>query len=158
MFHRGRTQNSQSREPRFESSFCHFVVSAILFYLCCPSSLSCCGACMYAVLCIEYHLLCNFIVVEIYPIQVNHALLVCSWSYGILLWEIFTVGEYYYTYLNFFLQKSEITMEVGGPRSHSDFFVLLGKSSQNSPKPVLTFWSSIPCVFCLYIAKRCWLL
>ena len=25
-----------------------------------------------------------------------------------------------------------------------------GKSSQNSPKPVLIFWSSIPCVFCLY--------
>ena len=23
------------------------------------------------------------------------------------------------------------------------------KSSQNSPKPVLIFWSSIPCVFCL---------
>ena len=26
-----------------------------------------------------------------------------------------------------------------------------GKSSQNSSKPVLIFWSSIPCVFCLYI-------
>ena len=25
-----------------------------------------------------------------------------------------------------------------------------GKSSQISPKPVLIFWSSIPCVFCLY--------
>ena len=25
-----------------------------------------------------------------------------------------------------------------------------GKSSQNSPEPVLIFWSSIPCVFCLY--------
>ena len=25
-----------------------------------------------------------------------------------------------------------------------------GKSSQNSPNPVLIFWSSIPCVFCLY--------
>ena len=37
---------------------------------------------------------------------------------------------------------------VGGSRSHSDFFG--GKSSQNSPKPVLIFWSSIPCVFCLY--------
>ena len=33
------------------------------------------------------------------------------------------------------------------------------KSSENSPKPVLLFWSSIPCVFCLhvYIAKSCWL-
>ena len=27
---------------------------------------------------------------------------------------------------------------------------VVGKSSQNSPKPVLIFWSSIPCVFCLY--------
>ena len=34
-------------------------------------------------------------------------------------------------------------------RSHSGFF--LGKSSQNSPKPVLIFWSSIPCVFYLYV-------
>ena len=38
---------------------------------------------------------------------------------------------------------------VGGSRSHSEFFS--GKSSQNSPKPVLIFWSSIPCVLCLYI-------
>ena len=29
--------------------------------------------------------------------------------------------------------------------------IFFGKSSQNSPKPVLIFWSSIPCVFCLYI-------
>ena len=29
-------------------------------------------------------------------------------------------------------------------------FVVVGKSSQNSPKPVLIFWSSIPFVFCLY--------
>ena len=35
-------------------------------------------------------------------------------------------------------------MEVGG----WDFF--FGKSSQNNPKPVLIFWSSIPCVFYLY--------
>ena len=28
---------------------------------------------------------------------------------------------------------------------------MCGKSSQNNPKPVLIFWSSIPCVFCLYI-------
>ena len=37
---------------------------------------------------------------------------------------------------------------MGGSRSHSDFFV--GKSSQNSPKPVPIFWNSIPCVFFLY--------
>ena len=37
---------------------------------------------------------------------------------------------------------------MGGSRSHSDIFVR--KSSQNNPKPVLIFWSSIPCVFCLY--------
>ena len=29
-------------------------------------------------------------------------------------------------------------------------FLVVGKSSQNIPKPVLIFWSSIPCVFCLY--------
>ena len=34
--------------------------------------------------------------------------------------------------------------------SHSEFF-FFGKSSQNSPKPVLLFWGSKPCVFCLYI-------
>ena len=28
-------------------------------------------------------------------------------------------------------------------------FVVVGKSSQNCPKPVLIFWSSIKCVFCL---------
>ena len=38
---------------------------------------------------------------------------------------------------------------MGGSKSHSECFVA-GKSSQNSPKPVLIFWSSIPCVFCLY--------
>ena len=39
---------------------------------------------------------------------------------------------------------------MGGSRSNSEFF--LGKSSQNSSKPVLIFWSSIPYVpvFCLY--------
>ena len=26
------------------------------------------------------------------------------------------------------------------------FFVVVGKSSQNSPKPVVIFWSSIPCM------------
>ena len=37
---------------------------------------------------------------------------------------------------------------VGGSRSLGIFSFF--KSSQNSPKPVLIFWSSIPCVFCLY--------
>ena len=37
-------------------------------------------------------------------------------------------------------------MEVGG--CHSEFF-FGGKSSQNSPKPLLIFFS-IPCVFCLH--------
>ena len=56
-------------------------------------------------------------------------------------------------------KKSEITMEVGGWVQVSLKF-FSGKSSQNSPKPVVIFWSSIPCVFCLYmcIAKSCWLL
>ena len=42
-----------------------------------------------------------------------------------------------------------------GPGLSEFFFV---KSSKNSPKPVLIFWSRIPCVFCLYnlyIAKSC---
>ena len=45
-----------------------------------------------------------------------------------------------------------------GPGLTQNFF--RGKSSQNSPKPVGIFWSSIPCVFYLYIciAKSCWLL
>ena len=51
----------------------------------------------------------------------------------------------------FFLQKSEITMEVGGWVQVSLNFFFCGKLSQNSPKPVLIFWSSGPCVFCLYI-------
>ena len=43
-------------------------------------------------------------------------------------------------------------MEVGGWVQVSlGIFVVVGKSSQNSSKPVLIFWSSIPCVFCLYI-------
>ena len=29
--------------------------------------------------------------------------------------------------------------------------IVIFKSSQNSPKLVLIFWGSIPCVFCLYI-------
>ena len=43
-----------------------------------------------------------------------------------------------------------------GPRLTRNFF--FGKIISNSPKPVLIFWSSIPCVICLYIAKSCWLL
>ena len=39
---------------------------------------------------------------------------------------------------------------VVGPGLTRIFFVF-GKSSQNSSKPVLIFWSSIPCVLCLYI-------
>ena len=45
------------------------------------------------------------------------------------------------------LKKSEFTMEVGGWVQVSLKF-LCGKSSQNSSKPVLIFWSSIPRVFC----------
>ena len=45
-------------------------------------------------------------------------------------------------------------MEVGwgGSRSHSHLRqIFFGKSSQNSPKPVLiiSFWSSIPCMICI---------
>ena len=36
--------------------------------------------------------------------------------------------------------------------------IFVGKSSQNSCKAVLVFWSSIPCVFCLYIHCTCTLL
>ena len=41
-------------------------------------------------------------------------------------------------------------MEVGGWVKVSLGIFFCGKSSQNIPiKPVLIFWSSIPCVFCL---------
>ena len=56
----------------------------------------------------------------------------------------------------FFPQKPEITMEVGGWVQVSLGFFLFGKSSQNSPNPVLIFWItpiSIPCVFCLTLIK-----
>ena len=43
-------------------------------------------------------------------------------------------------------QKSEITMEVGGWVQVSLGICIFFKSSQNSPKPVLIFWSSIPCM------------
>ena len=48
-----------------------------------------------------------------------------------------------------------------GPGLTRILFCFVGKSSQDSTKPVLIFWSSIPCVFCLYrvhIAKSGWLL
>ena len=42
-------------------------------------------------------------------------------------------------------------MEVGGWVQVSlGFLFVFGKSSQNSPKPVLILWSRIPSVFCLY--------
>ena len=41
-------------------------------------------------------------------------------------------------------------MEVGGWVQVSIGIFFFFKSSQNSPKPVLIFWSSKPCVFCLY--------
>ena len=47
---------------------------------------------------------------------------------------------------------------MGGLVQASLGFFFFGKSSQNSPKPVLICWTSIPCVFCIYIAKSCWLL
>ena len=45
-------------------------------------------------------------------------------------------------------QKSEITMEVGGPGLTRNFFC--EKSSQNSRKPALICWSSIPCILSVY--------
>ena len=56
-----------------------------------------------------------------------------------------------------FFTKSGITMEVGEWVQISlGIFVLFAKSSQNSPKPVLIFWSSIPCLFCrtLFSCKK----
>ena len=43
-------------------------------------------------------------------------------------------------------------MEVGGVGPGVSEFLCVWKikSSQNSPKPVLIFWSSIPCEFCVY--------
>ena len=49
----------------------------------------------------------------------------------------------------FVLQKSEITGSGWVGQALNRFF--FGKSTQNRPKPLLIFWSSIPCVFCLYI-------
>ena len=46
-------------------------------------------------------------------------------------------------------KKSEITMEVGGwvQVSRNFFFE---KSSQNSPKPVIIFWSNTMCIVSVY--------
>ena len=41
-------------------------------------------------------------------------------------------------------------MEVGGWVQVSLGFLFFGKSSKNSPKPVLIFWCNIQCVFGLY--------
>ena len=48
---------------------------------------------------------------------------------------------------------------VAGSRSHSEF-LFFGKSSQNSPKPVLINYFVVYHVYsvCIYIAKSCWLL
>ena len=62
-------------------------------------------------------------------------------------------------FANFFFKISEFTMEVGGWVQVSlgifvvvvVVVVVVGKSPYNSSKPVLIFWSSIPCVFGLYI-------
>ena len=53
---------------------------------------------------------------------------------------------------NFFLQKSEITMEVGGLIQVSPGIFFL----ENHPKIALIFWSSIPCVLnSVYRYKHC---
>ena len=36
----------------------------------------------------------------------------------------------------------------------SDFFFFFGKSSQNSPKPVVIFWSSIPRILSVYVLLK----
>ena len=60
---------------------------------------------------------------------------------------------------NFFLQKSEIIMEVGGgSRSHSEFLCV-----ENRPKIALNQYWYFGVVYhvysvCIYIAKSCWLL
>ena len=53
---------------------------------------------------------------------------------------------------NFFSKNPRLLWKwVGGSRSHSEFF-FVGKSSQNSPKPVLIFRSIgvVYHIFCLY--------
>ena len=45
-------------------------------------------------------------------------------------------------------------MEVGAWVQVLKGIFLVGKTSQNSPKQVMIFSSSIPCVFCLYILLK----
>ena len=52
--------------------------------------------------------------------------------------------------------KNEITMDVGGSSSHSEF--VCGKSSQNSPilpSTDILLWGTIPCVFSVYGLSVC---
>ena len=50
--------------------------------------------------------------------------------------------------LTFVLSRVCVFLYSLGPRSHSNF-VVVGKSSQNIPKPMLIFWSSILSVYTL---------
>ena len=54
---------------------------------------------------------------------------------------------------SFFLQKPRLLWKwVNGSRSHSEFFVWkIIIFLENIPKPVIIFWSRIPCIFCLYM-------
>ena len=46
-------------------------------------------------------------------------------------------------------------MEVGGWVQVSlGIFFIFGKSSQNSPKPVVIFWSSIPRILSVYVLLK----
>ena len=45
-------------------------------------------------------------------------------------------------------------MEVGGWVQVSLGIFFCGNSSHNSPKPVLIFWSGIPCVLCVCILLK----
>ena len=47
-------------------------------------------------------------------------------------------------------KKPRLLWKWVGPGLTRNFLFCFGKSSQNSPKPVQIFWSSIQCVFCLY--------
>ena len=60
-----------------------------------------------------------------------HCIMLCHCIRGFAKKKIPKIRNYYGSGLNFFC---------------------FGKSSQNSPKWILIFWSSIPCVFCLYFA------
>ena len=52
-------------------------------------------------------------------------------------------------FANNFFHKNPSLLWKWVSRSYSELFVW--KSSQNSSNPVLIFWSSIPCVLCLYM-------